>query len=133
MKIEKSKGNILFEFKNGVMINLWQTITEIFTWKKYNWNIWQFINIEFEKDTMLGAYEFTFVFMLCGIRIRIQVPNEKSKKEWSKLNNAMKKIHESCYGWINENSYEKFRKKEIENLKVTRKRTKKNRKKIFIQ
>lgn len=133
MKIENSKGNILLEFKNGIVIDLWQCITEIFIWKKYNWNVWQFINVEFEKDTYLGSYDFTFVLLCCGIRISIPVPNKKSEEEWKKLGSIRTAIKNSCNGWVNEKSYENFRKKKIENLKVTRKRTKKNYKKIFIQ
>jgi len=133
MKIEKSKSQILFEFKNGIMINIWQNITEIFTWKNYNWNTYQFINIEFEKDTYLGAYEFIFVFMCCGIRIRIPVPNEKSKKEWKKMGSMLAKIKKSCYGWVNGNDYRKFRTKKQSYLYIYDKKLKSAGKKIFLQ
>ena len=73
-------GKGFIEFNNGLMITYWQTITEIFKWRNYNWNTWQFLNIEFENDIMCGAYEFTFVFLCCAIRIRIPHQTEKSKK-----------------------------------------------------
>ena len=85
MKIERHGiGIIDFELKNGGIISLYQCLTEILTWKEFNWNTWQFINIEFENDIMCGAYEFTFVLMCCGIRIRIPHETEKSKTNWEK-------------------------------------------------
>lgn len=129
MKIQKG----LIEFNNGIVISYWQTITEIFNWKNYNWNTWQFFNVEFENDIMLGAYEFTFVFLCCGIRIRIPHKTEKSKKEWKKLNQAMKKIEQSCDGWVNKEMYEKFRKKEGNYIQVDNVKSKRRTKKVFIQ
>jgi len=133
MKIEKSKNQIIIEFKNGLMIDLWQCITEIFTWRKYNWNTWQLINIEIENDTWLGGLEFTFVLLCCGIRIRIPIENPKSKKNWNEINKSMKKINESCYGWIGNKEYKEFKTKKANYLLVKSKREKGKRKKIFIQ
>jgi hypothetical protein len=82
--------SIDFEFNNGLMISFWQCLTEILLWKTYNWNTWQFINIEFENDIMCGAYEFTFVLLCCGFRISIPHQTELSKKNWEKWNREIK-------------------------------------------
>lgn len=93
MKIErKFIDSIDFEFNNGIIIALWQCLTEIILWKRYNWNTWQFINIEFENDIMMGAYEFTFVFLCCGFRIRIPHSTEKSIENWKKINESLNNI-----------------------------------------
>ena len=83
------------EFKNGVIISLWECISEIFKWRKYNWNTWQFINVEFENDTWTGGYEFTFVFLFCGIRFRISHETEKSKKFWKKVKKEIKQYNKN--------------------------------------
>jgi hypothetical protein len=80
----------IFEFKNKVTVDLWECITEIFHQKDFNWNTYQFINIEFENDTWTGAYEFTFVLLCCGLRVRIPHETEKSKKFWEKLDKERK-------------------------------------------
>ncbi len=137
MKIEKSRSSILFEWKNGFMIDLWENLSEIIFWKRFNWNTWQFINIEFENDIIMGGYEFRFVFLCCGIRIRIPHETKKSKKQWDKINRSMKRIHQSCYGWVNSKAYNNFRKNkrtdEIEILEVANKKAYQYKKKIFIQ
>ena len=93
MKIERRFIDCInFEFNNGLMISFWQCLTEIFLWKTYNWNTWQFINIEFENDIMCGAYEFTFVLMRCGFRIRIPHETEKSKENWKKWEKEIDEI-----------------------------------------
>jgi hypothetical protein len=93
MKIEhRFPDSIDFEFDNNAIISLWQCLTEVIKWKDYNWNTWQFINIEFENDIMCGAYEFTFVLLCCGIRIRIPHETDKSKKTWKEINQSMKEI-----------------------------------------
>ena len=90
MKIErKFIDSIDFEFNNGLIISFWQCLTEIFLWKKYNWNTWQFINIEFENDIMCGAYEFTFVLFCCGFRIRIPNETKQSKDNFTKWNKEL--------------------------------------------
>ena len=94
MKIEKSFEHIIIEFNKGFMIELWQCLSEILLWKRYNWNTWQFINIEFENDIMCGAYEFTFVLFCCGVRIRIPHETPKSKKFWKKTKKQIKEITE---------------------------------------
>lgn len=91
MKIEhRFIDSIDFEFNNGLVISLWQCLTEILLWKKYNWNTWQFINVEFENDIMCGGYEFTFVFMCCGIKIGIPHETKKSKENLEKWNKEIK-------------------------------------------
>lgn len=92
MKINKSKNSIFIEFNNGLIIDIWECLSEIIFFNQYNWNTWQFINIEFENDRMLGAYEFTFVFLCCGIRIRIPNETSKSKKEWQLIKSRIKEI-----------------------------------------
>jgi hypothetical protein len=90
MKIEKSHNRIIFEFKKGIIIELWECLSEIIFWKHYNWNVWQFINIEFENDIWLGGYEFSFVLLCCGIRIRIPHETKKSKMNWKKIDKGIK-------------------------------------------
>lgn len=118
MKIEKG----LIEFDNGFIISYWQTITEIFTWRKYNWNVWQFINIEFENDTWTGSYEFTFVFLLCGICIRIPHRTKKSDEFKKRTSNSMKRIENSCYGWTTEKAYNDYKSKKENVLIIWNKR-----------
>jgi len=136
MKIERRFiDSIDFEFANGIMIGIWQCLSEILLYKRYNWNTWQFINIEFENDIVLGAYEFTFVLLCCGIRIRIPHQTKKSKKEWKKLNKSMKDIDKSCYGWVGKDWYNCFKnaKKDCVVMEVRNKKNKTHNKKIFIQ
>jgi hypothetical protein len=133
MKIDKSKNMILFEFKNGLIIELWQALTEIFQSKRFNWNVWQFIMIEFENDMMLGGYEFTFVFLGCGMRIRVPHETKISKAQWKKINSQTKILDDSCYGWTSESWYQDFKNKKITNLMIYRTRQNEFRKKIFIQ
>jgi hypothetical protein len=93
MKIERRfPDSIDFEFNNGLFIAFWQCLTEILFQKRYNWNTWQFINIEFENDIMCGAYEFTLVLFCCGLRIRIPHETKKSKKNWKQWNKEIKEI-----------------------------------------
>ena len=131
MKINWKERTI--EGKNGFIIGWWQTITEIFTWKKFNWNIYQFILIEFENDIMTGAYEFTFVLLCCGIRIRIPHRTKKGDKFWKTTDSMMKKLNDSCYGWVNKKEYNDFKDKKRDWIRVTRIRELDKRKKIFIQ
>jgi len=138
MKIEKTKNSIFFEWKNGFIIDIWENLSEIIFWKRFNWNTWQFINIEFENDIRMGGYEFTFVFLCCGIRIRIPHETKKSKKQWNRINKSMKKIYQSCYGYVSKDNYKEYRKKEgkVSQLIVYKENTgflPKKSKKIFIQ
>lgn len=98
MKIERRFiDSIDIEFNNGLIISFWQCLTEILLWKRYNWNTWQFINIEFENDIMCGGYEFSFILFCCGLRIRIPHETEKSKviwKKWNKEITEFKKIED---------------------------------------
>ena len=55
-------------------INDWKQLTG-----KWNWYTFTFINIEFENDIMSHGYEFYFVVLGLGIRIRY---NKASFKEW---------------------------------------------------
>jgi hypothetical protein len=97
------------EFKNGFLINIWETLSEIFLWKKFNWNTWQFINIEFENDIMTGAYEIMFVLLCCGIRIRIPHETNKSKKFWKDIKQQKNYLSQSCYGYVNKKDYNLFK------------------------
>jgi len=92
MKIEKTESSICFEFNNGIIIEIWECLREIIFWRRYNWNTWQFINIEFENDIQCGHYEFTFVLMCCGIRILIPNETKKSKKFLEELNQQVEDI-----------------------------------------
>jgi hypothetical protein len=133
MKIEKG----LIEFKNGLIISYWQQWYELFHWKKFNWNNFDILHIQFENDTWTGAYEFTLVLFLLGLTIRIPHETEKSKKLWKKISNATKKLNESCCGWVNAEEYRIFRKNkksdEIEILEISNKKAYQFKKKIFIQ
>lgn len=129
--MKREKG--LIEFNNGIIISYWQGLSEIIKWRKFNWNTFQFINIEFENDSWIGAYEFTLVLFLCGIRIRLPHQTKKSKKFWKKTSKIMEKLDNSCYGWVNNKIYVKFKNKKQEFMRVERIRTKHSRKKIFIQ
>lgn len=133
MKTEKTYHSVDIEFKNGIIIGLWECLSEVIHWRKFNWNTYQFINIEFENDIMLGAYEFTFGLLCCGIRIRIPHETKKSKKEWEKIDLQMKKIDDYCYGWTNNREYTKFKNKQKWYLVITQKRENTKRKRIFIQ
>jgi hypothetical protein len=98
MKIEhRFPDSIDFEFNNGCVISFWQCLTEIFIWRRYNWNTWQFINIEFENDMCTGTYELTFVVMCCGVRIRIPNETEKSESTWSNINEEIKDISKETF------------------------------------
>jgi hypothetical protein len=53
-------------------------------WKQFhgswNWYTFTLINIEFENDAMTHGYEFYFVILGLGIRIRY---NKKSYEQWA--------------------------------------------------
>ena len=134
--MKREKGYI--EFNNGIIISYWQTITEIFHYKDFNWNTWQFLNVEFENDILMGGYEFIFVFLCCGLRIRIPHKTEKSIEEYKKLNNITKGLKNSCYAWTTEEEYNNFKSKKKTGLLLWNKRkyVPKDRskyKKLFIQ
>lgn len=92
MKIEKSENSIWIEFSNGFCFEVWECLREIIFFRRYNWNTWQFIKIEFENDRQCGHYEFNFVFMCCGIRIMIPNPTPKSKEFLNILNKQVEDI-----------------------------------------
>jgi hypothetical protein len=60
-----------FEFKCGVLISFWQTITEVFKMNKFNWSTFQFILVEFENERAMHNMSFTFVFLCMGVRIML--------------------------------------------------------------
>ncbi len=141
MKIEKEGiGQFTFyfgadrEFNNGIIISFWQTITEIFSWRKFNWNTFQFILVEFENDIGMHAYEFTFVLLCCGIRIRIPT-HPKEEHEMHKIcRTSMDDImNKSCHGWVKKDTWELFKKKKRDYILVFRTRGKGIRKRLFIQ
>jgi hypothetical protein len=98
MKIERRFiDSVDFEFNNGLIISFWQCLTEILFWRRFNWNTWQFINIEFENDIIMGGYEFTFVLFCCGLRIRIPHETKKSKKNWEEINKNIQTFTEKDF------------------------------------
>jgi len=123
MKIERRFiDSIDFEFNNGLIISLWQCLTEILLWKKYNWNTWQFINIEFENDTYTGAYEFMIILFCCGIRIRIPHETAKSKEFWQKTKHSLNIIKKSFEGWTTEQDVKDYKENKKSAILVWKKR-----------
>jgi len=129
MKIEKG----LIEFNNGFIISYWQQWYELFRWKKYNWNDFDLLHVQFENDIMTGAYEFTLVLFLLGITIRVPHETEKGKKFWKRTSASLKRLKESCYGWVNPKIYKSFRNKQIKLMLISNIKDKNVTKKIFIQ
>jgi tyrosine-protein phosphatase YwqE len=134
MKIERTNHSIDIEFKNGNIFEIFESLTEIIFNKQYNWNTWQFINIEFENDRAMQAYEFTFVLLCCGIRIRISTHPKEEHKIHKEIMKSMDILKQSCYGWVDKESYKEFQKRKREDILIFRTKNKSpNRKKIFIQ
>jgi hypothetical protein len=129
MKIEKG----LIEFKNGLIISYWQQWYELFHWRKFNWNTFDFLHIQFENDTWTGAYEFTLVIFLLGLRIRIPHETEKGKKFWKKTHNTLKKLNESCYGYVDKELYKRFRNNQSNCIQIDNIKSERRSKKVFIQ
>jgi len=80
------------EFKSGIIISIWECLSEIFKFRKFNWNTWTLIQIEFENDMWTGGYEFKFVLMCCGIRVRLPHETDKSKKFWEETEKQINKM-----------------------------------------
>jgi hypothetical protein len=133
MKIEKTKNSIDIEFKNGIIIGIWESLSEIIFYKRFNWNTWQFINIEFENDRAMHGLEFTFVLLCCGLRIRIPTHPKEEHKIHKTVMKSLDILKESCYGWVNKQMYDKFRKKEGNHIQIDNIKSKRRNKKVFIQ
>lgn len=82
IKLEKPSGhdhNYYLHFGDNAFIqfvNEWPQF-----WGKYNWYDFTLIMIRFEKDLMLTGYEFEFVILGLGFRIRINDPDGEGYKE----------------------------------------------------
>jgi len=90
MKISREFFNAIdFEFKNGLIISLYQEWYQFFDVKKFNWCDINFIHVQFEHDRQCGDYEFTFT--LLGLTIRIQIPHEteKSKEFYKEMKHSI--------------------------------------------
>jgi hypothetical protein len=134
MKVEKSRSRILFEFKNGIIIDIWENLSEIIFNRRFNLNSWQFINIEFENDRAMQGLEFIFVLLCCGIRVRIPTHPKEEHQIHKTCRNALDDLRDnSCHGWVDNKGYKAFREKKTQMITIERIRTKYNRKRIFIQ
>jgi len=133
MKIDKSRSRIFVEFKNGVIIEIWETLSEIIFNRRFNWNTWQFINIEFENDRAMQGLEFIFVLLCCGIRVRIPTHPKEEHKIYKEVKDSMDILKNSCHGWVNKYTYSCFKNKTIDAMMIFRIRRKATRKRLFIQ
>jgi len=133
MKIEKSKNRIFIEFKNGFIIDIWENLSEIIFFRRFNWNVWQFINLEFENDRAMHGQEITFVFLCCGIRIRWDTKPEKEHDVHKRVMNSMDILKNSCHGWTNTKEYNYFKNKKTQSIFIFKTRRKGYNKRIFIQ
>ncbi len=98
MKITKSRSSLHIEFNNGIIIGMWECLSEIFFGKQFNWNIFQLINIEVENDRGMHANEFTFVLLCCGIRIRIPTHPKEEHEMYKSVRTSLDSImNKSCY------------------------------------
>jgi len=133
MKIDKSRSRLFIEFKNGFIIDIWECLSEIIFNRSFNWNTWQFINIEFENDRAMQGLEFTFVLLCCGIRIRIPTHPKEEHKIHKEVMGSMDILKQSCNGWVNKGMYKDFKNKTRNVMLVFRTRQQRSRKKLFIQ
>ena len=66
-------------------INQWSQLIE-----KYNWYTWTFFQLEVEKENMAWGYEFIFILMGLGFRIRYNT--DKSNEQFEKWDKEVKEI-----------------------------------------
>lgn len=104
--------NKTFEFKNGIIIDIWEQFSQFIKLRSYNWSTLQFINFEIEYDRMMGGIEIYFVLFGVALRMRFPIKTDKSEKEWTKINKSMKRIKESFYGWMLKSDMEDLKNKE---------------------
>jgi hypothetical protein len=103
-----------FEFRCGVLISFWQTITEIFRMDKFNWSTFQFILFEFENERAMHNMSFTFVFLCMGVRIMIPTFPKVEHEEHKKVRKSMDFLKKSCYGYTSVKGWNAFIKQTFE-------------------
>lgn len=114
--------NKIFEFKNGIIIDVWEQFSQFIKLRSYNWSTLHFINFEIEYDRMLGGIEIKMILFGLGLRMRFPVKTDKSVKEWAKINKSMKRIDEAFYGWGLKDEIQDFKNKDINILYLYRTR-----------
>ena len=129
MKLQKG----LVEFNNGIIISYWQQISQLFNPKRYNWITLQLFNLEFENDRAMQGIEFVIVLFCCGLSIRIPTHPKEEHKIHKEVRNSLKRLEQSCYGWVNKEDYERYRTKKADQIYVVEKKRRYYTKKIFIQ
>jgi hypothetical protein len=101
MKISREMLNSIdFEFKNGIMLDFWQEWYQFFDVKSFNWCDITFIKAQFETDRQCGDYEFTFVCLGLGVRLRIPHETEKSKAFYKEMSRSINTIKSWKSIWI---------------------------------
>ncbi len=68
MKITKEYNSIFINFTKDFFIELKQEWSQL--WGKYNWISMNFLHLYFENDKMTGGYEFEFMVLGVGLRVR---------------------------------------------------------------
>ena len=134
MKISREFLNAIdFEFKNGLIISLYQEWNQFFNIKKFNWCDINFIQIQFEHDRQCGDYEFTFG--LLGLVLRIRIPNEteKSKDFYAGLKHETDLIKTWKSVWINTEILKRLKKEKSVIIKSKRPKKFKNYKRCYLQ
>jgi hypothetical protein len=121
------------EFNNGIIISWWENLSDLWMHKKYNWNTFTLLHLEIENDFAMHEQEITIGFLCMGVRIRWQIISKEEYKIHKQVCDSIKKLNQSCYGWVNKEWYENFRTKKVDVINVSRIRLKGYRKKIFLQ
>lgn len=124
-----------FEFRCGVLISFWQTITEVFRMDKFNWSTFQFILVEFENERAMHNMSFTFVFLCMGVRIMLPTFPKEEHEQHKKVRKSISLLDKSCYGYTSIKGWNSF-KKESGQILIVRKIKPQGRgpqKKLFIQ
>lgn len=126
----------VFEFKNGVLISVWQNLTEIFQMRKFNWSTFQLILVEFENDRAMQGLEVTLVFLCCGFRLRIPTsPTEEHKVHKEVSKNFDKILNDSAHGYTSVKGWNAFKKATGQILLIRKEKPKGHgpQRKMFIQ
>ena len=111
-----------FEFKSGLMINIWEELSQFFHLRKYNWCTLHFLNFSFEYDRHLGGLELMLIVLGLGIRISYPIQTDISEKTRTELRRCMGKVKSGIDGWVLEKELKAFKEKKREMLPVSRTR-----------
>lgn len=125
-----------FEFRCGILISFWQTITEIFRMDKFNWSTFQFILVEFENERAMHNMSLTLVFLCCGIRIMLPTKPKEEHKVHKEVHKSMDTLlRDSAHGYTSIKGWNAFKKESGQILLIRKIKPKDHgpQRKMFIQ